>query len=79
MKIIKYVIGIIFLILFLIFAIQNNNIVNFKFFMFHITNVPLFSIIILIFLTGFIFGRISGWLTYIFENKKVFNKKNNKD
>ncbi len=70
MKHFKAIIGLGIFGLFLVFAIQNNSIVDFKFLMFTINQTPLFVIIIVIFILGFILGRISGWFSYIFDDHK---------
>ncbi len=55
--------------IFLIFAIQNNISVDFKFLMFKIPQIPLFVISIVIFIIGFILGRITEWFSYLFNNR----------
>ena len=55
--------------IFLIFAIQNNIFVDFKFLMFKIPQIPLFVISIVIFIIGFILGRITEWFSYLFNNR----------
>lgn len=67
----RIIIGLICLALFLIFAIQNNNLVDVRFFSFHITQIPLFSVIICVFIGGIIVGRISAWFSQIISKKKL--------
>lgn len=69
MRYIKIIIGLLFLCLFLVFAGQNNNLVEFHFLTLKISQIPLFVIIITVFVVGFILGRISGWFIYLFESK----------
>ncbi|MDK2818379.1 MAG: DUF1049 domain-containing protein [Spirochaetota bacterium] len=62
--------------IFLIFAIQNNISVDFKFLMFKIPQIPLFVISIVIFIIGFILGRITEWFSYLFNSRSEKNEKN---
>lgn len=70
MKIVKAVFAIICLLLFIVFAIQNISTVDFNFLKFQIRQMPLFAIIVVVFVLGFIVGRISGWFSYLFQEKR---------
>ncbi len=70
MKLIKSISALSVFALFLIFAFQNNIPVNVQFFGISVANMPLFIVIVVIFLLGFVFGRISGWFSYILGSSK---------
>ncbi|MGL4562077.1 MAG: lipopolysaccharide assembly protein LapA domain-containing protein [Brevinema sp.] len=61
--------------IFLIFAIQNNNLVNVSFFTFHVAQIPLFSVIITVFILGVIVGYTTHWIKSVFSSKKSVIKK----
>ena len=69
MKQLKNIFGLFIFGLFLIFAIQNNTSVDFKFLIFTIPPIPLFVISIVIFILGFILGRMTEWFSYLFSNR----------
>lgn len=77
MKIIKMIVMIAFTLFFLIFAFQNNIPVNVRLFKFNIaSDMPLFIVLIVVFLIGFLWGRISAWFSSVFH-EKIKSKKNN--
>ncbi|MGL4394237.1 MAG: lipopolysaccharide assembly protein LapA domain-containing protein [Brevinema sp.] len=66
----KLIIGIVAFFIFLVFAIQNIVPVDLRFFTFQIEQMPLFSVIITIFLLGVFCGYSMAWVRSIFLPKK---------
>lgn len=79
MKTIKMVIIILITIIFLFFAFQNNIPVDIRFFRWTVaSNMPLFIVLVAVFLMGFIWGRISAWFASLFNGKKTLKIKQEK-
>lgn len=75
MKPLKNIFGLIIFGLFIIFAIQNNTSVDFKFLVFTIPQIPLFVISIVTFVLGFVLGRMTEWFSYLFNNRPEKSEK----
>lgn len=74
MRYIKAIIGLLFFCVFLVFAGQNNNLVEFRFLNLTVSQIPLFIILVAVFIMGFITGRITGWFAFLFESKPKKHK-----
>lgn len=70
MQILKTALGVILGIILMIFALQNTQAVSIYFFNMRFGSVPLFLVIILVFIAGFISGRLTGWAKTILLRKK---------
>ena len=73
-NIIKISTRFILLALFLVLAIQNNSLVDVKFFTFGLIQLPLFAILIVVFILGFMFGRFFGWVKNITHKSQKKSK-----
>ncbi|MGL4677029.1 MAG: lipopolysaccharide assembly protein LapA domain-containing protein [Brevinema sp.] len=69
MKYIRIGFSLLIFLMCLIFAVQNIIPVDIRFFTINFTQIPLFFVIIIIFILGFILGRITAWFSYILSNK----------
>lgn len=70
MQIFKTVLGVLLGFLLLIFAFQNTQAVTVSFFTMTFGEVPLFLVIVLVFIVGFISGRLTGWARSLILRKK---------
>ena len=69
MNIVRAIFSGIIIILLASFALQNMQSVTINLFAFHFGAVPLFLVIILIFVAGFISGRLTAWAKSAFRRK----------
>ncbi|MGL5955978.1 MAG: lipopolysaccharide assembly protein LapA domain-containing protein [Brevinema sp.] len=53
----------------LIFAFQNTIPVDVRFFTLNFPQIPLFFVIIVIFMLGFILGKITTWFSFVLSNR----------
>ncbi|MGL5255275.1 MAG: lipopolysaccharide assembly protein LapA domain-containing protein [Brevinema sp.] len=69
MQIVKSIFSAIIVIVFATFTLQNLQSVTINFFSFHFGAVPLFLVIIFVFVAGFITGRFTAWMKSAFTKK----------
>lgn len=77
MKNLKFIMSLVIFGLFLLFAIQNNNSIDIQFLTISLSQIPLFVVLIVVFITGFILGRITEWISSLFMTR--IDKKKNKE
>ena len=69
MNIVRAIFSGIIIILLAAFALQNMQSVTINLFSFHFGAVPLFLVIILVFVVGFICGRLTAWAKSAFRKR----------
>ncbi len=75
MRIVKLIISLVLLGILLLFIFQNSETVDFKFFTLHVEKMPMYVIMIITFVLGFLVGRLSGWIYAAFEKRVDDNRK----
>ncbi|MGL4387825.1 MAG: lipopolysaccharide assembly protein LapA domain-containing protein [Brevinema sp.] len=66
----RVAISLVIFFIFLVFAIQNIIPVDLRFFTFQISSIPLFSVIVTIFILGFFSGYSVAWIKQLFSSNK---------